>query len=220
MKSSTNTKVALGFTALMILAVLVFLIIAYIQADQSVDDTPRGIAPVVLEEDTHLLDDVPGSAVTVVEFLDFECESCAAAFPVVEQARADYDGEVTFAFRYFPLPGHFNSTNAAIAVEAAAQQGKLQQMYTRMFETQLEWGEQRESRAPLFREYADDLGLDLDAYDTAVANPVTAARVQADFDAARALGLRSTPSFFVNDTLLELTSWDDLGNAIDEELGR
>ena len=219
MKTSTNSRIAIAFTALMLLVVAVFLVIAYIQADQSRSTTER-TPPSVLEEDTHRLDDVPGSAVTVVEFLDFECEACGAMHPVVEQARADYAGEVTFAFRYFPLPGHNNSVNAAMAVEAAAQQDKLEEMYSRMFETQAQWGEAAGSHAPLFRGYAEELGLDMEAYDTSVASPKTAERVQYDFDAARDLNLSSTPSFFVNDRLIELSSYDDLGRAIDEALGR
>ncbi len=88
----------------------------------------------------------------VVEFLDFECEVCGAVYPVMEELREEYDGEVTFAVRYFPLPGHFNSGNAAVAVEAAAQQGAFEAMYQRMFETQSEWGEGRESEADRFRD--------------------------------------------------------------------
>jgi protein-disulfide isomerase len=127
---------------------------------------------------------------------------------------------VTFAFRYFPLPGHGNSKNAAIAVEAAAQQGQLEAMYTRMFETQAEWGEAQESRAPLFRQFADELGLDLAEFDAAVADPATLERVESDFDDGVALGVGSTPTFFVNDRMVQLTSFDDLRAAIEAELGR
>lgn len=72
--------------------------------------------------------------------------------------------------RYFPLPGHRNSGVAALLVEAAAHQGKYQQMYTKMFDTQPQWGEKQDSQATLFRTYARDLGLDMARYDTAVAN--------------------------------------------------
>lgn len=65
----------------------------------------------------------------LVEFLDFECESCGALFPIVEQLRSDYAGEITYVVRYFPLPGHVNSMNAAVAAEAAAQQGEFEAMY-------------------------------------------------------------------------------------------
>ncbi|MGH7753626.1 MAG: DsbA family protein, partial [Gemmatimonadales bacterium] len=103
----------------------------------------------------------------LVEFLDFECEACRAAEPLVQDLKTEYGDRITFVHRYFPLPGHRNSGTAALAVEAAAQQGKYEQMYTKMFETQPQWGEKQDSQAPLFRTYAQELGLDMEKYDTA-----------------------------------------------------
>lgn len=168
--------------------------------------------------DTHRLSGGDGATVTVVEFIDFECEVCAAVHPLVEDLRVEYAGQVEFAFRYFPMPGHVNSGTAALAVEAAAQQDQLEPMYHRMFETQAQWGEQQVSTADVFRGFADDLGLDLAAYDAAVADPATSARVQSDVDAGLALGVRGTPTFFVDDTMVELRTEDDLRDAIEEAL--
>lgn len=223
MNSSTNVKVSLTLTGLMIIAVIAFIVASIVQAP-----SPEA-APVtnevtksesVLQPNTHILDDAGEGAATLVEFLDFECEACGAFYPVVEELREDFEGEVTFAFRYFPLPGHVNSTTAALAVEAAAQQGKLEEMYARMFETQAEWGESQESKADLFRQYAEELGLDLLEYDMAVAAPETLERVKADFEAGVALGVQSTPTFFLNERPVQLASFDDLRAAIEAELRR
>jgi protein-disulfide isomerase len=222
-KTSLNTRISIVFTAVMVLAILVLLAIGLVQSAQSRSSSasdPSGPAASAVGDDSHRLDSVPGSAVTVVEFLDFECESCAAAYPMVQSVREQFAGQITFVVRYFPIPSHHNSTNAAIAVEAAAGQGRFEQMYSRMFETQSEWGEQQESRAPLFRQFAEEIGLDMELYDDAVADPATAERVASDFDDGRELGVQSTPSFFVNDRLLRLTSFDDLRIAIEAELGR
>lgn len=170
--------------------------------------------PPVLDPSTHLLDDAGAGAPVVVEFLDFECEACGAVYPTMEALREEYGGEVTFGVRYFPLPGHFNSRNAAIAVEAAAQQGEFEAMYQRMFETQPEWGEARESEAARFRGYAEQLGLDMAAYDEAVADPATEARVEQDFQAGIALGVDRTPTIFVDGERLELTQASDIETAI------
>lgn len=86
---------------------------------------------------------MPDSDVNFVEFLDFECEGCKALYPVVEQLRAEYGDRVNFVIRYFPLKSHFNSERAALAVEAAAQQGQLEAMYKRMYDAQNEWGNNR-----------------------------------------------------------------------------
>lgn len=221
--TSTNTKVALVLSGAIVLVVIAFIIVAIVQAQPSSPeaqgDPGTGLASAI-QDDSHILDDAGEGAVTVVEFLDFECEACGAFYPVVEDLREEFSGRITFAIRYFPLPGHFNSTNAAIAVEAAAQQGQLEAMYERMFERQAEWGEAQESRAPLFRQFAEELGLDLAEYDVAVADPATAERVQSDFDDGVALGVSSTPTFFVNDRMVQLASFEDLRAAIQAELDR
>ncbi len=223
MTTSTNTKVAIVLSGAIFLVVIAFVIVAIMQAQPSSPESagnPGSATASAIADNTHILDDAGEGSVTVVEFLDFECEACGAFYPVVEDLREEFSGQVTFAFRYFPLPGHFNSTNAAVAVEAAAQQGQLEPMYQRMFESQAEWGEAQESRAPLFRQFAEELGLDLAEYDAAVADPATAERVQSDFDDGVDLGVSSTPTFFVNDQMVQLESFDDLGAAIQAELDR
>ena len=132
-----------------------------------------------------------------------------------EDLREKYTGEITYVVRYFPLPGHFNSTNAALAAEAAAQQDRLEEMYNRLFETQAEWGEAQESRADLFRGFAEEIGLDMAAYDDAIADPATLERVEFDFNAGQELGINSTPTFFLEGEQLQLQQLDDLENAIE-----
>ena len=152
----------------------------------------------LVRDDSHRLQNVPDGRVTLVEFLDFECESCRAAYPVVEQLRKDYAGKVSFVIRYFPIQSHTNAVNAAVAVEAAAQQGKLEEMYKRMYDTQSEWGEKQTSEAARFRSYALLMGLDMNAYDAAVKDPKTSARVEKDRQDGLALGVQGTPTFFLN----------------------
>ncbi|MER7070604.1 thioredoxin domain-containing protein [Terrabacter sp. NPDC000476] len=152
----------------------------------------------LVRADSHRLQTASDSKVTLVEFLDFECEACRAAYPFVEQLRNDYAGKVTFVLRYFPIASHKNAMNAALAVEAAAQQGKLEPMYQRMYASQAEWGEQQSSQAARFRTDAIVLGLDMAAYDKAVLDPATLARVEKDRQDGLALGVQGTPTFFLN----------------------
>ncbi len=173
---------------------------------------------VAVRADSHRLDTADDDKVTLVEFLDLECESCAAAYPFVEDLREKYAGRVTFVMRYFPLEGHRNSRTAAHAVEAAARQGRLEEMYRRMFETQQQWGESQESQAPLFRTFADELGLDLATYDADVDSEAVATRVQADVDDGLTLGVTGTPTFFLNGEKVEAASTDDFVRQIDDAL--
>ena len=175
---------------------------------------------VLVRDDSHRLSTAPDGKVTLVEFLDFECEACGASYPAGEQLRGEFAGRVTFVARYFPIPSHANAENAAVAVEAAAKQGRFEAMYQRMYESQSQWAEQQESRAPVFRGYAVELGLDMDAYDWAVADPATLERVQADRSDGAAVGVQGTPTFFLNGVRLEPRSLDDLRTAINAALNR
>jgi protein-disulfide isomerase len=158
----------------------------------------------LIREDSHRLTSPAVEKAQLVEFLDFECESCLAAHPLVEDLKKEYGDRITFVNRYFPLPGHRNSGTAALAVEASAQQGKYAEMAARLFETQTQWGGQQESQAPLFRSYAQDLGLDLASYDAAVADEATKDRIQKDVSDGTALGVTGTPTFFLDGKKLML----------------
>jgi protein-disulfide isomerase len=148
--------------------------------------------------DSHRLQTAANGKVTLVEFLDFECGGCKAFYPVVEELRKKYAGKMTFVVRYFPLANHFNSSRAARAAEAAAQQGRFEAMYKRLFERQEEWGRKQVPMDKLFRTYAQDLGLDLAAWDRAYEDPATLKRVEKDAAEGQKLGVDGTPTFFLN----------------------
>lgn len=172
----------------------------------------------VLRADSHVLGEKGSSGVTFVEFLDFECEACGAFYPVVEQLRKEYDGQVTFVARYFPLPGHENAVPAARAVEAAARQGEFEGMYSLMFQTQKTWGDKEGDKAPLFRTFADELGLDMAQFDSDVASTQVAERVLKDVRDGQALGVQGTPTFYVDGKPLQPQAPEDLKRAIDQAL--
>ncbi|MDD1478681.1 DsbA family protein [Arthrobacter sp. H16F315] len=163
----------------------------------------------LVREDSHRVTTPAAEKAQLVEFLDFECESCRAAQPLVEELKNEFGDRITFVNRYFPLPGHRNSGTAALAVEAAAQQGKYEQMYTKMFDTQPQWGERQDSQAPLFRTFAQELGLDLAKYDAAVADEKTIDRIRKDVADGKALGVTGTPTFFLNGQKLTLSTEED-----------
>lgn len=172
----------------------------------------------LVRADSHRLGAAGTGKAILVEFLDFECESCRAAYPIVEELRTAYAGKVDFVVRYFPIPSHANAMNAALAVEAASQQGKFEAMYQRLYDTQQAWGEQQESKAPLFRTYAQDLGLDLAAYDKAVTDKATTDRVERDRQDGLDLGVEGTPTFFLNGKKLQPSSVQDFRAQIDAAL--
>lgn len=187
--------------------------------DRRAVQSPATGAAAVVRDSSHRLNDPQDARVTFVEFLDFECEGCRAAYPIVEDLRDEYGDRVEFVLRYFPLAGHFNGERAARAVEAAAQQGRLEAMYQKMFETQPEWGERRTPADDVFRGFAADLGLDMAEFDAAYTDPATLQRIRVDQRDGEMLGVRGTPTFFIGDEQIPVQRSEDLRDAIDRALG-
>ncbi len=163
--------------------------------------------------------------VTIVEFLDPECESCRAFNPTVKKLLKDYDGKVRLVVRYMPL--HPNSVSAATFTEAAGEQGKYWQAQEMLFQKQPEWGTKHgpQAGAPaditaLFKKYAMELGLDSNKMDSAFAENRYAAKLERDKKDGQSLGVRQTPTFFVNGRKLARLGEADLKSLIDEELKR
>ncbi|MGC4971657.1 DsbA family protein [Streptomyces sp. DT199] len=217
-----NLKISLALVAV-VAAIVAALLAANRTPDASsnASDTGEGKvadASVLVRPDSHRLSTAKDGKVTVVEFLDLECESCRAAFPVVEQLREEYEGRVTFVMRYFPIPSHKNAELAARAVEAAAAQGKLEAMYKKMYETQESWGDQQVSHEKTFRGFAKELGLDMKKFEADWKDPATAKRVEKDRQDGLALGVQGTPTFFINGQRPQIQSEADFKAAIEAEL--
>jgi protein-disulfide isomerase len=215
------TKAALAVAAIVLLTISAVFVVAQVRGgdEQAAAEVSEAIADgAIIREDSRILGEEGSSGVTFVEFLDFECEACGAAYPIVEDLREKYAGEVTFVIRYFPLPGHFNAGRAARAVEAAARQGELEAMYNRMYETQKEWGEAQEPKDDLFRSYAEELGLDMDQYDADYASQEVEERISRDVADGESLGVAGTPTFYVDGELFEPQSVEDFTTVLDEAL--
>ncbi len=165
--------------------------------------------------------------VTVVEFLDPECESCAAFAPQVKAMLKEYEGRVRFVARYMPL--HRNAKLAAQYTEAAGEQGKYWEFQEKLFAMQGEWGEKHGPSAhaaptapisTLFEKYGKEIGLDPQKLNVAAGNPEYANKAERDLNDGRALGVRGTPTFFVNGRKLARLSMQDLRALINEELAK
>jgi protein-disulfide isomerase len=149
-----------------------------------------------IAQDDHMKGN-PDAKVTLVEYLDFECEACGAYYPLIKQLGTEFPNDLRIVTRYFPLPGHKNNMTAAIAVEAASKQGKYWEMHDKLFETQETWGNKQVPNPQVFEQYAQEIGLDMAKFKADVADPSTKARVQRDFDASEKLGNTGTPSLFL-----------------------
>ena len=138
------------------------------------------------------------ASVTIVEYLDFECEACGAYYPLVKQLAEEFKDNVRFVNRYFPLPGHKNGLPAALAVEAAGKQGKYWEMHNTLFDNQKSWGEKQSADPAIFEGYAKQIGLNMDQYKKDVISNEVKERVNRDKTSGTKLGVSGTPTFFLN----------------------
>ncbi len=145
-----------------------------------------------VSERDHILGN--GNApVTLVEYGDYECPMCGAAYPITQELVEQYGDELRFVFRNFPLTQiHPHALLAAEAAEAASFQGRFWEMHDALYENQ-SWLEPDDLAT-----YADNLGLDGTQFIADMNKPETAERVQTDYKGGMRSGVDGTPTFFIN----------------------
>ena len=130
--------------------------------------------------------------VTIVEYGDFECPYCGRAESVIRELLRDY-GDIGYVWRHLPLTDvHSHAQLAAEASEAAEQQGRFWAMHDRLLD------EQDALRPRDLIRHAEELGLDVERFESDLRNHREAARVARDVDSADLSGVSGTPTFFIN----------------------
>lgn len=143
--------------------------------------------------------------VTLEEFGDFECPPCAIMSSAIHQLEKDYGAKLRVIFRHFPLAMHKHARAAAIAAEAAHLQGKFWEMHDLLYKEQAAWSKAPDVLAS-FNTYAGTLGLDVERFKKDMQSPDTGARVTADHQHGVSRGVHSTPTIFINNTVLPSSS--------------
>lgn len=163
----------------------------------------------------------PTAAVTLEEFADFQCGTCAAKYPMTKELIQIYGSRIKFIFRNYPLqiPAHDKAYDAAVAAEAAGLQGKFWAMQDQLFTNQASWSTSSDFRK-ILEEYATKIGLDVEKFKNDMAGTATKSRVDNDMTRGKALGVSSTPSFFLNGKLVDFTQVEvnSMRQLIDAEL--
>lgn len=157
----------------------------------------------------------PASApVTIVEFFDPSCESCRAFYPIVKQMMAKHPEDVRLVLRYKRL--HVGSEEAIRLLEAARKQGVFVNVLEAVLESQPQWHD--DATASAAWEAAARAGLDVEkAREQAMAPDITAA-IQRDAEDAQTLGVKGTPTFFVNGKPLQSFGAQPLYDLIRSEI--
>jgi protein-disulfide isomerase len=151
--------------------------------------------------------------VTIIAFSEFQCPFCSRVNPTLEQLVKDYGNDVSVAFRHNPLPFHNNAMIAAIAAEAAREQGKFWEMHDKLF------ANQQTLDRPNLEKYAQEIGLDMGKFKAALDKEKNKERVKRDMDDAAKFGARGTPNFFINGRNLRgAQPLESFKGVIDEEI--
>lgn len=162
-------------------------------------------------------DDQPsmGSAtapVTIIEFTDYQCPSCAATQPVIEKLVREYDGRVRLVVRDFPLEQHADAFKAAEAAEAAREQGKYWEYVALLMRNQ------SSLKVPALKEYATQTALDRRKFDAALDSGKFSDKVQRDIRDGLRLGVSATPTIFVNGRRVSEITYESLKTIIETAL--
>ncbi|MFC7620924.1 Na+/H+ antiporter NhaA [Microlunatus sp. GCM10028923] len=139
----------------------------------------------------------PDATYTLIEYGDFECPFCSRATGSIREVREFFGDDLRYVFRHLPLERqHPQAYQAALASEAAAEQGKFWEMHDLLF------AHSDALEPEQLRGYAEQLGLDLDAFDEALRTRAHAGRVNDDLVDAETSELTGTPAFYIGDERL------------------
>ena len=152
------------------------------------------------------------AAVTIIEFTDYQCPSCAKSQPIIEEVAKEYGDKVRLVARDFPLEQHVHAAKAAEAAEAAREQGKYWEYVAVLFKNQ------NALEVAKLKEYATQIGLDRAKFDQALDSGKFADKVQRDLEEGDKLGVNSTPTVFINGKRIRDKSPEGLKAAIDAAL--
>lgn len=172
------------------------------------DKAPAGAQPLRFKGD-------PNAVVTIEEFADLACPTCAGFHQVLKELEKSYGQKIKVIFRHFPLTkvrGHENAYNAARSAEAAGIQGRFWEMQNMLFTNQKTWQPMPEAEArTTFEGYAKSIGIDVETFKQDMLGQVASARVGDDMKRAEAIRVSATPTVILNGRLITNSEITDIG---------
>ncbi|MBI3331666.1 DsbA family protein [Candidatus Peregrinibacteria bacterium] len=158
---------------------------------------PTNFDPPTTDDDPVLGDE--NAQLTLVEFTDYQCPFCHRHFTeTFAQIKSQYvdTGKIKYVVRDYPLSFHPNAEPAALASECADDQGEFWAMHDQLFETNPTWSNVADA-APLFKQYAADLGLNTATFNNCLDSKTHAGEVAQDMADGSASGVSGTPGFWL-----------------------
>lgn len=173
--------------------------------DQEAQLQNQEAVEVSIDDDAILGD--PDAPVTIIEFSDYQCPFCRnfwdETLPLIIGEYVSV-GKVKFVYRDFPLSSHPLALPFAEAAECSADQDKYWEMHDVIFEEQgkLVDGTLDSIDVTDFSDWAEDLEMNVEEFETCMADHKYLEEIQKDFDDGAAAGVSGTPSFFINGEMI------------------
>jgi protein-disulfide isomerase len=153
--------------------------------------------------------------VTLVVFSDFQCPFCSRVEPSIAQLQKSYPNDVRVVWKHYPLPMHPQAMPAALAAEAAREQGKFWEMHDLMFQNQKDLSPEQ------YAAWARQIGLDSRKYQDAIGAAATRSRVEEDARLGQRFAAQGTPTLYVNcRQIVGAQPYEVFQRAVDEELAK
>ena len=152
----------------------------------------------------------------LVEFLDPECESCREFYPYVKMLLKENEGKIQLVVRYAPF--HGNSRFVIRILEASRKQGKYWEVLENLFQYQPLWGSHHEPKPDLVWKYLPETGVDIEKIKKDMMDLAIDEMIAREVSDAENLGVRGTPTFFVNGKMLQVFGYEPLRELIQKEL--
>src|SRR5437899_990279 len=165
---------------------------------------------------------LPGAPVTLEEFGDFQCPSCATVTDVIGKLEQDYGRRLRVVFRHYPLAMHSHAIEAALAAEAAGLQGHFWEMHDLLYKNQAAWSNASDpaTAGQFFTAYARSLSLDVERFAKDSNSDDVKARIFWEEQLGVSRGVKTTPTLFINDRELRPPfTTEHLRAEIDAALG-
>jgi protein-disulfide isomerase len=151
--------------------------------------------------------------VTLVEYGDYQCPYCGAAYPEVKQLQQRFGKDLRFVFRNFPIAEmHPHAMSAAATAEFAATSGHFWEAHDALYENQQQLG------LPFYEALATGLGLPTTELRTALESGAFEDKIRSDFTGGVRSGVNGTPSFFINGTRFDGPDFEAMANTIGEAI--
>ena len=158
----------------------------------------------------------PGAPVQVVEFLDPECESCRAFYPYTKMLLDEFEGKVELVIRYAPF--HPNSIMVVKILEASKKQNRYWETLEVLFRYQPQWGDHHHPQPNLIWNYLPEAGVNVEQIKMDMTDPEFDKIITQEIEDVKALGVRMTPTFFINGKILSRFSYEALQEEVRQAL--